>query len=474
MEVSPVFQHEALRRRTALLILLAFALTLCTPGPAAAFFFGGVGIKDEKEMGRKFDTMLRASLAVVDDPEVSLYVNKVVTRLTAPMPPQPYTFKATVILHNSLNAFAVPGGYVYVFTGLLMNLDSEEQLAGVLAHELAHVTQRHVASRLERAQFLTLGSLLLAVAGIAVGGQGGGALAVGAMGAGQSAMLNYSRMDENEADHIGLQYLVAAGYPPTGMVGGFKILRQKNWMSGTNVPAYLSTHPAIGDRINGLQARIQTMPKAVLDRKQDNRQFLRVKTLLWGRYGDPQAALQRFAGKDALSRMGAGMVLARQNRVNEASAAFDQALAAAPNDPLVLREAGAFHYRKGDMDLAGDLLRKALRQDPRDYMAAFFYARMLDETGRAREAAPYYRDVLRAVPDDPEVHEAFSRSLGKTGDTANAYIHLAYSAIYAHNRKMAERYMAQARARAGKGGDARALQRLENVYKERKELWESN
>lgn len=135
-------------------------------------------------------------------------------RLVKALPPQPFDFKATVVLHNSLNAFAVPGGYVFVFTGLIMNLDREDELAGVLAHELAHVTQRHVASRLERAQYLTIGSLLLAIAGVAAGGPGGGALAVGALGAGQSAMLNYSRVDENEADHIGLQYLVAAGYPP--------------------------------------------------------------------------------------------------------------------------------------------------------------------------------------------------------------------------------------------------------------------
>lgn len=295
-----------------------------------------------------------------------------------------------------------------------MNLDSEEQLAGVAAHELAHVTQRHVASRLERAQFLTLGSLLLAVAGIAVGGQGGGALAVGAMGAGQSAMLNYSRMDENEADHIGLQYLVAAGYPPTGMVGGFKILRQKSWMSGTNV-ARLPFHPPrpSANRINGLRPASR-QPKAVLDRKQDNRQFLRVKTLLWGRYGDPQARLQRFAGKDALSRMGAGMVLARQNRVNEASAAFDQALAAAPNDPLVLREAGAFHYRKGDMGPGRRPAAQGSAPGSARLYGRLFLRPHAGRNGRAREAAPYYRDVLRAVPDDPEVHEAFSRSLGKT------------------------------------------------------------
>ena len=343
------FRCFAARRWTALLVLLAFLLPQLCPVPARAFFFGGVSIKDEKEMGHKFDVMVRSSLPVVEDPEVSQYVKYLLDRLVKALPPQPYSFKATVVLHNSLNAFAVPGGYVFVFTGMIMNLDREDELAGVLAHELAHVTQRHVAARLERAQYLTVGSLLLAIAGVAAGGPGGGALAIGAMGAGQSAMLNYSRVDESEADHIGLQYLTAAGYPPSGMVGGFKVLRQKSWMSGTSVPAYLSTHPAIGDRINGLQARIQTMPADIRDRKLDNRRFIRVKTLLWARYGDEQAALQRFSGKDGLSAMGRGIVLARQNKINEASTAFDQALAAAPSDPLVLREAGAFHYRKGDM-----------------------------------------------------------------------------------------------------------------------------
>ena len=424
-----MLHRSAVRRVMALLVLLLFLTAQLVAVPAQAFFFGGVTIKDEKEMGHKFDVMVRLNMGIVEDPEVSLYVNQIVDRLVKTLPPQPFNFKAAVILHNALNAFAVPGGYVYVFTGLIMNLEKEEDLAGVLAHELAHVTQHHVASRLERAQFVTLGSLLLAIAGVAVGGSSGGAIAVGALGAGQSAMLNYSRIDETEADQIGLQYLVAAGYPPQGMVDGFKVLRQKSWMSGTNVPTYLSTHPAIGDRINGLQARIQGMGKSVQGRKQDNKRFTRVKTLLWARYGDEQAAQQRFSGKDGLSCMGRGIVLARINRVTEANKAFDEALAASPNDPLVLREAGAFHYRKGDMSRADGLLRQAMRLDPRDYMASFFYARMLDETGRQAQASQYYKEVLRYVPEDAEVHEAYARSLGKTGDSAGAYIHMAYSAL---------------------------------------------
>ena len=468
-----MLHRSAVRRVKALLVLLLFLAAQLVAVPAQAFFFGGVTIKDEKEMGHKFDVMVRSNMGVVEDPEVSLYVNQIVDRLVKTLPPQPFNFKAAVILHNALNAFAVPGGYVYVFTGLIMNLEKEEDLAGVLAHELAHVTQHHVASRLERAQFVTLGSLLLAIAGVAVGGSSGGAIAVGALGAGQSAMLNYSRMDETEADQIGLQYLVAAGYPPQGMVGGFKVLRQKSWMSGISVPTYLSTHPALGDRINGLQARIQTMGKSVQNRNQDNKRFTRVKTLLWARYGDDQAALQRFSGSDGLSSMGRGIVLARQNRINEASTAFDQALKAAPDDPLVLREAGAFHYRKGDMGRADGLLSKAMRIDPKDYMAAFFYARMLDETNRQAQAANYYKQVLRYVPEDAEVHEAYARSLGKTGNTPDAYIHMAYSALYSNNKKQAERYFNQAKALSGKA-NPREFQKLEAAYKERKEIWDKN
>ena len=469
-----MLHYSAPRRWTALIVLLAFLLPQICPAPAQAFFFGGVTIKDEKEMGEKFDVMVRSNLPIIEDPEVKQYVDYMLARLVKAIPPQPFTFKATTILHNSLNAFAVPGGYVYVFTGLIMNLDKEEELAGVLAHELAHVTQRHVASRLQKAQFVTLGSLLLAVAGVAAGGAGGGALAMGALGAGQSAMLNYSRLDENEADQIGLQYLIAAGYPPDGMVAGFKVLRQKSWMSGISVPTYLSTHPALGDRINGLQARIQTMGKSVQNRNQDNKRFTRVKTLLWARYGDDQAALQRFSGSDGLSSMGRGIVLARQNRINEASTAFDQALKAAPDDPLVLREAGAFHYRKGDMGRADGLLSKAMRIDPKDYMAAFFYARMLDETNRQAQAANYYKQVLRYVPEDAEVHDAYARSLGKTGNTPDAYIHMAYSAIYSHNKKLAERYFNEAKSMSARTTDKTAFKRLETVYKERTEIWDKN
>lgn len=448
--------------------LVVFALSLGARGVCLAFYFGGVTIRDEKEMGREFDALVRARMPVIQDPEVRHYVEDTLKKLLKGVPKQPYSFKPAVILNDSMNAFAVPGGYIYILTGMIMNVDDEAELAGVMAHELAHVTQRHVAQRLERAQFFTLGSLLAAIAGVAIGGPAGAAAAVAASGASQSAMLNYSRIDESDADTLGLQFLTAAGYPPRGMVDGFKKLRRKAWLNGVGAPTYLSTHPAIGDRINNIGARIAAMPAAKRNAKLDNSRFERVQTLLWARYGDEQAALLKFSGSDALSQMGRGIVLSRQNKIREAGAAFDKALAAGPNDPLVAREAGIFHFRKGDMNKAERLLTDAVRKDPKDYMASFYYGRLLDETGREAQAPRYYRETLARAPEEPEVHRALARSLAKSGRQGDAYIHLAYAEIYANNRKLAKQYYEQAEA----AGDRKSLAKLKSVYEERKRMWE--
>ena len=272
-------------------VILSFALFLQGAIPVQAALFGSFGVKDEKELGRKFDVLVRSRMPLVEDPEIKGYIQSIVDRLSKTFPPQPFPFTANVLLHNSMNAFAVPGGSVFVHTGLIMQLDHESELAGVLGHELAHVTQRHIATRMERAQAVTIGSLVGALAAALLGGgQGSGAIFAGSVAAGQAAMLNYSRMDETEADQIGLQYLTSAGYRPQGLQGAFEKIRRKQWASGIDIPEYLSTHPDVGGRINEIHARIQGLPAAVRNRKDDDTRFNRVKTLIWARYGDPDAA----------------------------------------------------------------------------------------------------------------------------------------------------------------------------------------
>ena len=448
-----------------------------SPVQADALLFGKFGLQEEMKMGREFEVLVKSSLPIIEDPEVREYVQDIVDRIVKTLPPQPYKFPASVVLHNSLNAFAAPGGFVFVFTGLIMNLSHESELAGVLAHEIAHVSQRHIAGRIERGRAVSLASLLGVVAGVAAGLAGGGAAAGAAMmgtaAASSAAMLNYSRIDEDDADRFGLQYLIKAGYNPKGMGGAFEVLRSQNWGSGSSMPAYLSTHPDITMCLASLRAYTQGMPSDLLNRKEDDKRFHRIQTLLWARHGDAAMAAQTFAkrgDRDAINVMGKGMLAARQNRVKDAEKFFAAALKLAPRDELVLREAGIFEYEKGDIGKSRRYLEQALKISPQDYYASFYYARLLDDGGESRKAQERYREVLRYVPEDREVHTSYGRSLGKSGRLCEGYLHLAYASLYSGEEGRASSWLGKAKASIKTEEDKRAVKRYEEKAKERAKI----
>jgi predicted Zn-dependent protease len=444
-------------------------------GEAAAALFGEFGIKDEEELGRKFEVLIRSRLPLIEDPEIKSYIQGIVDRLDRAIPPHPFPFTANVLLHYSMNAFAVPGGNVFATTGLILELNHEAELAGVLAHELAHVTQRHVALRIERGQFISVASLLGALAGLFLGGgQAGQALMAGSMAAGQASMLNYSRADETDADTMGMQYLVRAGYPPRGMGDAFRIIRSNQWAKGTEIPEYLSTHPDVGRRVAEAEARMRSLPPDLRDRRDHDETFRRIQILIAARHEDPARAVRRFDSAppdDAIALMGKAILAARRNRMAEAAALFDRAVGAQPDNALIRREAGRFYYATGDKR-AAPMLEKALQLDSRDIMAQFFYARTLDETGNKQGAHAYYEQVLRAVPEDSEVHYTYGRSLGEAGSRFAAYLHLTYSAIYENNAGKVRQWLKQARALAATTAEKERLTRLENVIRERNEYWQ--
>lgn len=459
-----------------LLLVFFLGAGLLLQGPLPVFadsFFGSFGVKEEQELGRKFDILVRSRMPLVEDPEVKLYVQSLVERLEKSMPPQPVPFNANVLLHPTMNAFAVPGGYVFVQTGLIMQLEHESELAGVIAHELAHVTQRHIAGRIERGRLVTIASLVGALASALLGGgSGSGAMFAGTMAAGQSAMLAYSRMDETEADEVGLQYMLKSGFNPKGLQGAFEKIRRKQWNSGMDIPEYLSTHPDVGTRINEIHARIEGFPPDVRQRAENDARFNRVRALVWARYGEPEAASRFFlnSGNDCMAQMGRGILASRRNQVGEAKAAFDKALACAPKDALVWREAGSFYYGIGDPK-AESMLTKALALDREDLMAQFYYARLLSGTNRRQLAHEYYQKLLRRLPEDAELHYYYGRSLGEGGQAFQGFLHLAYSALYRNERQKVESWLKQARSHMRTKADEADLERFNAVYQERREHW---
>ncbi len=458
------------------LYLLSFvAADLLVPDQGLAW--GEFTIKDEAEMGKKFNVLVRSRMPLVMDPEVVSYVEGLVNRLAASLPPQPFPFTVSVLRDNAVNAFACPGGYLFVHTGLIMAMNHESEVAGVLAHEMAHITQRHIAGRIEKSQAAMLLSLVGALAGAFLGGQAGPAAMVGSMAAAQTAMLKYSRADESDADQVGMTYLLKAGYPPLGMANSFRVIQRRQNVYGSEIPSYLATHPAVRERIAYLTARVQAMPAKLRVRPENDKEFLRIQAIVRARYGDPEVALQAFteqkkSGDKCVAEMGLGVLYSRLNKVSDASAAFTNALKCNPKDETLIREAGTFHYLKGDKNLAAKLLQNAIFMAPNDYMALFYYARLLADSGENDRAIGYFREVMSHVPEDSEVRYYYAMTLGANKNLFQAHLQLAYSALYENNKKKTVQYMEKAKGYAVSQADKTALESFENEYKERRAFWD--
>ncbi|WP_147820500.1 M48 family metallopeptidase [Salidesulfovibrio onnuriiensis] len=458
-----------------LLALLAWGLLL-PPVPAQALF-DGLSIKDEKEMGRKFDRMIRAQLPIVGDPMIDGYIKRIVDRIVAAKDPMPFPVKSAVIRHDAMNAFAIPGGYIYVFTGLISKVESECELAGVIAHELGHASQRHMAARMEKASKIGLASMLGTVAGIFLGAatngssgaKAGMALAMGSQAAAHTAMLSYSRDDERDADHVGLNALIKAGYNPRGMPQMFEIMQKNKWFMGqSDIPSYLSTHPGLDERITYLNTRIDRLPAQFTERKDDNTELKRVQAIIMAKLTQADSALGHYlsiplAQYTALDFMGRGIALQRLKRMGEAKEYFTKALAMDDKDPLVLREAGRFFYKTGDAKRAGALLQKAVIMNPKDALALFYLSLLQAENGDYERAIPAMRKVLKEVPEDGEVHYYLGKILGESGDQFNGYLHLAYSEVYYMNPGRANQHYQKASALAKTEADKEALEKLKET-----------
>ena len=210
-------------------------------------------------------------------------------------------------------------------------------------------------------------------------------------------------------------------------------------------------------------------------RKEDNSRYLRVRMLLRARYSDANVALQYFHQNQEedpfLRAMGQAIASERLNQIAKAQEAFDQAQALRPDDPLLIRELGIFHYKHGHFDEAGMYLQKALFQAPNDLMALFFYARLLTEQGQPGQAAEYFQRILRHLPEDAEVHYYHGRALGQDRRYFEAHLHLALAALYSRDLKQLRFHSEKAKSLAVSPEQRKRYEDLEAQHKERKEFW---
>ena len=209
----------------------------------------------DKEMawGKQLADEVARESKIDDDPILSEYINRVGQNLVRNSDAKtPFTFR--VIDGDEMNAFALPGGYVFVYTGLIKLASDEDELAGALAHEIAHVAARHMTCRASKAQVASVASI---IPGIFLGGWGGLAAREAASAAIPMTFLSFSRHDESEADFLGVQYMYAAGYDPTGAVSILEKLEAMQKTKPGVVAKVFATHPMSSDRIAKTEAEIQ-------------------------------------------------------------------------------------------------------------------------------------------------------------------------------------------------------------------------
>lgn len=339
----------------------------------------------EREMGWQFDLEAQKVLPMITDLEVLEFMNDLGNVMIDGFGDQPFDYRFRVIVNPELNAFAVPGGTIYFHTGTLLTTGSVEELAGVMAHELAHVKGHHQA---RLAQETALPNLLASLAGIAAGAATGSAgPMIAAQGANVAIQLQHTRQFEDEADRVGAVFLTRAGWDTDGMVRFFeRILLEQKEMPEGQIPSYLYSHPQLEQRIDvvrGLRLQPKRLPPEFDARFREMQQ--RVAYLVAkGRAGQApvpphdRARTQPFLDAAAARRSA--------NDLDGALAQLDAAERAEPNDPRVPVLRGDILMQAKRPAEAAIAYRRAIHLDPNPPAVLLALGRAHRDAGNRREA----------------------------------------------------------------------------------------
>ena len=397
---------------------------------------GAISIKEEKELSQEFMRVVYRHFEMVDDPVIVDYVTEIGKTILAGMPRQPFDYHFMVIKEDVYNAFAIPAGYIFVNSGLFLAMDREDEMAGILAHEISHVVCRHISQRIDRSKKIDLASMAGMVAGIFLGIAGAGAaaqaLTFGSAAAGQSLSLAYSREDESQADQFGLKYLDKAGYSPQGLLDILKEIRSQQWFGSNQIPTYLMTHPAVEDRITQIDAYMssQNHPTVEQNTVERARRFRRIQYRLRALYADADGT--RLFFKNGLAKnpsdtelaYGYGLFLARIGNRAEALQYLQQALAKNAFDPVILGDLGKVYFLDGRIEEAQRVLQGATSLSGASPEALFYLGRTRMELGNFAAAADAFEKLLQRNDEYIPVYYALGDTYGKLNRMPEAHYYL--------------------------------------------------
>jgi predicted Zn-dependent protease len=393
--------------------------------------------QDERRMGEDFMRQARAQLDILDDPELNDYLQRLGRRLTTGAG-LAKNFRFFLVNNPTINAFAIPGGFVGVHTGLLLAVRNEAELAAVLAHETAHITQRHIPRMIAESRRATVPTLAAVLAGILLAasshqGQGGeAAVAMATAGAAQHE-LNFTRSFEEEADRIGMNILNASGYDARAMPEFFERMEKLTRVYDSNLPEFLRTHPVTERRIAESYNHAEQFPPRTNPSSSDLYHMqARVQALV----GSPEETVKAFRRN-----------LESGNEPNASAEHYGLALAllAAHQYPQAEQESNAlfkadpaympYHLLRAEIQLAQGqttagiaTYANAMRRFPGSLAVTQRYADALINTGRPATAQSLLEKAVRERPDEPALYRLLAKAAGEASKPMES--HRAFAEYY--------------------------------------------
>jgi predicted Zn-dependent protease len=415
-------------------------------------------ITTTKDLGKAILGDALKEFRFVKDPEVTQLVNQVGRRLVITTGSNPEGYHFLVVKQAQINAFAVPGGYIFVFDGLLSQVKSVEELAGVLAHEIGHVQRNHFLKDQKKVMAMELAT----IAAILLGGPEAAILAAGAN---LNLQLGYSRENEDEADAAALVYLRRAGYRPEGLLSFFETLASFERFNPPILPSYFSTHPGVQDRLRTVSAllRSKTSEQPSTQSMEEERDWERMQVVLRATAGGPErstADLQRMVEKiigdnapEERRHYLLGLAYFKADRIAQAIPEYQAALQLAPGNAVYHADLAYCYLRSKKIDLAHQEAQKTVELSQQVSLAYLVLGMIQAEAGNLGGALGLYQKALSLAPDDPQIHWNMVQAYFKEENKLMGTYHLArYSRLNLEPDKAMEQFK-HAQGLAEKGSE---------------------
>jgi predicted Zn-dependent protease len=420
-----LINHFCAKPLTLIIVLCIFLSPFSFLKPKAF----ALSVEDEKLMGRKFVAYIREHFEFVDNDFVNHYINDLGHYLIKPLKPKYFPFDFYVVKENSLNAFAGPGGHIFFFSGLIGSMDTVDELAAIMCHEIGHVSARHIAERIELNKKIGFATLAGVLAGALIGGKAGGGLIAGTMAAGIQTQLHYSRNDERQADQLSFTYMKAGGFDPNGMIVMLNKIQKESWLGSDKVPAYLLTHPTGPERMANLDSMMTTYaPDPPRNETTRFREFFPFfKTIVMAKSLDTRHAERHFNldleknPDSALSHFGLGIVYAERSEYDLAIRHLNKAQEINPRFIPIITTTGEVYQMKGDYRKAISIFEKALKVDGEDKATLFLLGLSYEHLKEYGKATRLFEKLASFKPVKNEVYYHLGISYGRRDMLAKAH-----------------------------------------------------